>query len=655
MKKNLFLALGLFFSLQTYAQVSTKDAVVMTIDGKPVTKSEFLQIYLKNNNDPKFDEKTLNDYMELFKKFKLKVAEAEALGYDTIPRLKRELEGYRKQLAQPYMVDSTQNEAIVKEAYERMKNEVHAAHILIKVAPNATPEDTLKAYNRIMALKKRIDGGEDFSTVAKGKDGSEDPSVAKNNGDLGFFTAFQMVYPFEQAAYTTPIGKVSNPIRTRFGYHLVKVIEMRPARGTMRAAHIMIATGKDATTEDVESARKKIDEIYEKLKAGEPFEKLASEFSDDSQTASRGGELPTFGTGSTTRMIPEFEEAAFALKADGDVSKPVQTLYGFHIIKRLDLTPLKSFKELEREIQTKVNKDERSNVTQASFIAKLKKEYGVKDNYKKTAKWFVQNIDTSYVAGRWNADKLKSNAEMFKLNGKAYTQQQFASYLMKNYRSFPSMDSKSLVSKQYKAWQDHEVLAYEDSQLERKHADFKALMQEYHDGILLYEIMSDKVWNKAIRDTTGLKDYFTSHNSAYQWGKRYDCYVYECASDKVAKQVATLLKSDTISSKTVLDIVNKDSELNLRVKTGKMEVENTAYLKGKDLKKGVNAAYTFEGKQYIVKVNNILQPEPKVLSEARGLATSDYQNFLEKEWLTELEKKHPIVVNQSVLLEINKK
>lgn len=654
MKKRLFLTLILSLTGHAFSQSTPKEAVVMTIDGKPVYKAEFLQIYLKNNNDPKFDAKTLNDYMELYKKFKLKVAEAESLGYDTIPRLKRELEGYRKQLAQPYMVDSTQNEAIVKEAYNRMKNEVHAAHILIKVAPNASPEDTLKAYNRIMALKKRIDGGEDFIAVAKGPGGSEDPSVAKNDGDLGFFTAFQMVYPFEQAAYTTPIGKVSNPIRTRFGYHLVKVIETRPARGTMKAAHIMIATGKDASDEDVASAKKMIDEIYAKLKAGEAFEKLASEFSDDSQTASRGGELPLFGTGTSTRMIPEFEEAAYALKANGDISEPIKTAYGFHIIKRLDLTPLKPFSELEREIQTKVNKDERSNVTQSSFIVKLKKEYGVKENYKKASKWFVQNIDTSYFAGRWNADKLKTNVEMFKLSNTAYTQKQFATYLVKNFRNFPEMDVKSLVSKQYKAWQNQEVLAYEDARLEQKYPEFKALMQEYHDGILLYEIMSDKVWNKAIRDTNGLKDYFTSNNQSYKWGKRYDCYVYECANENIAKKVATMLKSDTISSKTVINVINKDSELNLRVKTGKLEADNTTYLKDRVLNKGVNPAYLFDGKYYIVKVDKVLEPDLKVLSEARGLATSDYQNYLEKVWLDELAKKHPITINEEVLLNINK-
>lgn len=651
MKKRLILAFGILLSLNSIAQ----DNAVMEIDGKKVTKSEFLQIYLKNNPTPKYDKQSLDEYMELFKKFKLKVAEAEALGYDTIPKLKKELAGYRKQLSQPYLIDSTKNSALVKQAYERMKNEVHASHILVKVAENASPEDTLAAYNRILAIKKRIENGEDFTTVAKGKNGSDDPSAVRNGGDLGYFTAFQMVYQFEEAAYNTPVGKISNPVRTKFGYHILKVMDMRPARGTMKAAHIMVATGKEATPEEIETAHKKVDEIYAKLKAGESFEKLASEFSDDAQTAEKGGELPLFGTGTTTRMVPEFEEAAFLLQANGDVSQPVQTAFGYHIIKRLELTPLRSFDELKKEIQGKVNKDERAIVTQQSFIEKLKKTYAFKDSYSKTSKWFVSNIDTNYFKGTWTADtKLKSNATMFTLDKKAFTQQEFAAYLKKNYRTYKSMDAKTLVQKQYTTWQNSEILAYEESKLDSKYPDFKALMQEYHDGILLYEIMSDKVWNKAIKDTSGLKTFFQGNNANYAWKKRYNAYIYECLNQDVAKQVAGMLKSDTISSRTVINAVNKNSELNLRVRTGKFEEESTPYLKGHELKKGVNAAYEFEGKYYIVKVDEILAPTQKTMTEAKGAATSDYQTYLEKEWLAEIAKKHPIVIHEQVLYSLGK-
>jgi peptidyl-prolyl cis-trans isomerase SurA len=646
MKKQLILVLSVLFSIQVSAQ---NDDSVIEIDGKKVSKSEFLQIYLKNNNAPKYDQQSLDEYMELFKKFKLKVAEAEALGYDTIPKLKKELEGYRKQLAQPYLIDSSQNSYLVNQAYERMKTEIRASHILIRVEENALPEDTLRAFNKIMALKKRIEAGEDFAAVAKSKGGSEDPSAQRNNGDLGFFTAFQMVYQFEEAAYTTPVGSISNPVRTKYGYHILKIADQRPARGTMKAAHIMIAVAKDASEEEKVSAQKKVDEIYAKLKNGESFATLASEFSDDGQTAEKGGELPLFGTGTTTRMVPEFEEAAFALKNDNDISQPVKTDVGFHIIKRLQWTPLRTFAELKKEIQSKVNKDDRAISTQLSFITKMKKSYGFADNFAKTSKWFVQNIDTNYVKGKWNASKLKSDKVMFTLADQKFTQKQFAKYLEKNYRAVRSTDNRTLVEKQYANFQKAEILAYEERQLDNKYPEFKALMKEYHDGILLYEVMTDKVWNKAIKDTAGLRVYFNANNNKYVWGERANAYVYECTSKEVAAKVATLLKSDTISSKTIIGIINKDSELNLRVRTGKFETATTSYLKNQVIKKGVNPVYQFENKYYVVKVDELLPAGPKLLSEAKGAATSDYQTYLEKQWLEEIAKKHPIIVNKQVL------
>jgi peptidyl-prolyl cis-trans isomerase SurA len=298
MKKFILLCL-LMTAVQSFAQ---KDPIVMEIDGKPVTKSEFLQIYLKNNPDPKFDKASLDEYVEMFTKFKLKVAEAEKLGYDTIPKLKKELDGYRKQLALPYLIDSVENQAMVAQAYDRIKNEVRASHILVRVDANASPKDTLAAYNRILALKSRIEKGEDFAAVAKMKNGSDDPSAANNGGDLGYFTAFQMVYPFEEKAYTTPIGQISEPFRTRFGYHIVKVTDKRPSRGTIRVAHLMISTGKDATPEAKANAEKKATEIYDKLMAGEKWESMVSLHSDDANSVKKAGELPAFGSGTTQRL-----------------------------------------------------------------------------------------------------------------------------------------------------------------------------------------------------------------------------------------------------------------------------------------------------------------------------------------------------------------
>jgi len=651
MKKKLLFVFGLLLTIGANAQ---QDPVVMEIDGKPVTKSEFLQIYLKNNSAPQYDKASLDEYMELFKKFKLKVAEAEVLGYDTIPKLKKELEGYKKQLAHPYLVDAAKNEELVKQAYDRTVNEIRASHILIKLDPNAAPADTLAAWDKIMGLKKRIEKGEDFASVAKGRNGSEDPSALSNGGDLGFFNAFQMVYPFEEAAYTTPMGTVSEPFRTRFGYHIVKVTDKRPARGTMRAAHIMVATSKSASEEDVKNAEKKINEIYAKLQAGAKFEDLVKDFSDDPSSNQKGGELPAFGSGTTTRMVPAFEDAAFGLKANGEYSKPIRTDYGFHIIKRVELTSVRSFDEMKKELQTKVNRDERSKKTQDSFVAKLKTEYKYVDNSKKSAKWFIKNLDTTYYIGKWNADKLKSDKPLFTLDGKKFGQQAFATYLENNYRGVRKDDNTLVVKQQLKNWEKETILAYEESKLAGKYPEYKALVTEYHDGILLYEIMTDKVWNKAMKDTVGLKSFFEANRSKYMWGNRVDVVVYECSSQKIADQVSKMIANDTINSKHVIDVINKDSELNLRVRTNKFDVDQTPFLKDRNVTVGVNKSYEFEGKFYVLKVKEKLAPMNKELNEAKGTVTSDYQTYLEKTWLEELAKKHKIVINDAVLYSLGK-
>jgi peptidyl-prolyl cis-trans isomerase SurA len=646
--KNTFLFI-IAFAL-TFKLSAQTDPVIMEIDGQKVTKSEFLQIYLKNNNDPKYDKESLDEYMELFKKFKLKVAEAEALGYDTIPRLSKELEGYRKQLATPYLTDSTMNQVLVREAYDRMSNEIRASHILLRLSPEGTPKDTLAVYNRIMALRKQILDGADFATVAKGKTGSEDPSVAKNDGDLGYFTAFQMVTPFEDAAFNTPVGSVSMPVRTKFGYHIIKVVDKRPARGTINAAHIMIGKPQQTDSEEEQNAKKKIDEIYARLLKGENFEELAKQFSDDPSTSGKGGVLPVFGTGTTTRMVTNFEDAAFSIKEDGGYAAPIETEYGWHIIKRISWTPIMPFEKMQKDLQNKVSRDDRAKRTQDSFVAKLKKEYNYQPKSASRVTYFKTVLDTTYFTGEFKAEKVKKNKVLYKLDGQKVRQADFAKFLEKNYRGTAKQAVENVVDEKYKDFQKQQILGYEESKLEQKYPAFKSLMQEYHDGILLYEVMSDKVWNKGMKDTLGLAQYFEKNKERYKWGVRYDAVVYECSTPAVANDVFYMLKqSDTINSKDILEKVNKDSELNLKVLTNKYEVSKTPFLQDEDLKLGANAPYEYEGKMYVIKVNEVIPAGYKELKEAKGAATSDYQNFLEKEWMEELKKKHPIKVYNEVL------
>ncbi len=645
MKKKILLFITCVSSFLIQAQ-----EYVIEVNNKKITKEEFLQIYLKNNQNPKFDKASIDEYLELFKKFKLKVLEAESLGYDTLPKLKKELQGYRKSLSAPYLIDKQENLKVVEEAYKRLQKEVKASHILIRLDEIPSPEDTLKAYARIVAIKQRVENGEDFTKIAK--EVSEDPSVQTNGGDLGYFTAFQMVFPFEEAAYNTPIGQLSTIIRTRFGYHLLKIYDQRSSRGIMKAAHIMVAVKRDGNKSDLDVAKKKIDEIYAKLIAGEKFEDLASNFSDDPGSSEKGGKLPEFGSGTTTRMVPEFEEAAFQLNKDGDFSLPIQTDFGFHIIKRLELSPLASFESMKKELQTKVNRDDRSKKTQSVLINKLKAEYNYSNQSKSGLKWFVKHIDSNYYKGKWTASKLKKDEVLFTLKAKNFTQQQFANFLQTNYR-VSKTNAKDLINKQYTAWVSSEILKYEDSQLEVKYPEFKALMQEYHDGVLLYEIMTDKVWNKANKDTLGLKNYYEVNKSNYLWKDRIDAMVYECLDKNIANQVIKMLKNDTITSKHILEKLNAKSELNLKVKTNKYEISEVPYLKGRSFKVGTNPSYEFGGKFYVIKVNALLPTGPKLLSDAKGLITSDYQNYLEKVWIEELTKKYTFKINEKIIYSLD--
>ncbi len=653
MNKLIAFAITCMISLTGFSQ---KEPVIMTIDGDPITKSEFLQIYLKNNDDPQYDQKSLDEYMELFKRFKLKVAEAEALGYDTIPSLKKELAGYQKTLARPYLIDSTKNESLVREAYDRTLEEIHAAHILIRLESNATPEDTLKAYNRLLELKKRIEGGESFEAVAKSKMGSEDPTVQKNGGDLGYFTAFQMVYQFEDAAFTTPVGGISNPFRTRFGYHILQVQDRRAARGTMEAAHLMIAARNDASETEINNAKTKINELYDLLEAGGSFEELVGKYSDDPSSNGKNGILPQFGTGTTTRMVPEFTEAAFELKNDGDYSKPIQTDYGFHIIKRISWKNVDSYEALRKEIEKKVAKDARAVKTQASFVSKLKKEYKYKSKSKKGLKWFYQNIDSTYHLGQFKATDYSKKKVLFKLDKKKFRANDFAVYLSKRYRAARKDDPKTVVDKQYKLWEDETILNYEESKLADKYPAYKALITEYHDGILLYEVMSDKVWNKAMRDTTGLKSFYESNQSKYQWGKRVDAEVYECGSMLIAEQTKKMLMSDTLESSEIVQAMNMSSSLNVKFRKGKFDTSKTKFISASatPLKAGINEIYNYDGKFYVVEVVDQLPAGPKKFDEAKGAITSDYQNYLEKEWMKEIEANHTLVVNKEALYSIGK-
>jgi peptidyl-prolyl cis-trans isomerase SurA len=617
---------------------------VFTYGNDTVYKAEFERLLSKNKKDKERPtEADVKEYLELYENFKMKVTEAELMMLDTNTSFTTELAGYRKHLANPYLTDKKVTDALVKEAYERMKWEVNASHILINCAENAPAKDTLAAYNKIIALRSRVIKGENFDSVAAKN--SDDPSAVKNFGNLGWFTSFQMIYPFEVQAYGTPKGQVSMPFRTRFGYHIVKVLDKRPAQGEVKVAHIMLQTGPSATPEVVNEARLKADSAYQKLIAGESFEKVVEEYSQDQGSKNSGGVMNYFGSNS---QYPEkFKEVAFSLNKD-ELSKPFQTDYGFHIIKVLDKKSIPEFKELEESIKTKVGRDTRAESSKLVVADRIKKQNNYKD-FPANLKEFTATVDTTFLTGMWNptAQQLENSKPIMKLNDKVYTVGNFAAFVKVNQEAHPGESTEMILKGLFKKYSEEEALLYEEGQLEAKYPDFKNLMQEYHDGILLFDLTDKKVWTKAVTDTTGLEKFHIANESKYMWKDRVKVYTYTSIDAKTKAAAMKLAKA----GKTGTEIsakANKKLTGSLVITENKYEQADAQGAKFWDKKGVVDAPNENSSFKFYV-VEGIVAPEPKALKDARGIITSDYQTYLEKEWLLELRAKYPVTVNEPVV------
>lgn len=648
MIRSVFCIVFLFLGIQSYAQ-NQDDPVLLTIDNDPVTKSEFEAIFRKNNRDSIITRADLDEYVELFINFKLKVKAAEEMGMDTIPQFTRELKGYRDQLAKPYLADKSMTDSLIKQAYDRLQHEIRASHILITLPADPGPEDTLKAYKRINELKKELlKDPSKFEKVARTS--SEDPSAAKNNGDLGYFTALQMVYPFENIVYETPVGEIGGPIRTQYGYHIVKITDKRDARGQVRVAHIMIRS-EEADPEDVKVRMKqRADDLYERLIAGEDYSTLAKKFSDDRSSSARGGELPAFGPG---KMVSEFEEAAFALDSVSEISKPVKSPYGWHIIKLLEIIPLRSYDDMSKELEAKITKDGRSNVSRESFINQRKKEYNFQED-KRQLKLFYTDIDTSYFTGRWvPSPKLaQSNKVLFTLAGNDFTQADFTEFLQQRMRPRRQTEEvKTMVDDSYERWVEIEVMNYEDSQLENKYPDFKVLINEYRDGILLFDLTDQKVWSKAVKDSAGLAEFYLSNKNDFMWKERASYDVYTVENEKEGKAVIKMLKKGK-NQDEIREKLKSSSALEIKIESGLKEREDVPVLQKVKWEKGISDVVNDNGQMKVVYIKEIRSAEPKEFDEARGIITAAYQNSLEEAWVEELRAKHDISMNKEVLYSI---
>jgi peptidyl-prolyl cis-trans isomerase SurA len=592
-----------------------KDKALFTIDGEQISVSEFQRVFEKNLTIVSDDsQKDIDNYLDLYINYKLKLKEAYDLKMDTIPSYKREFEKYKNQLILPYLKDENTEKDLVREAYERLQKEINASHILIRINKGATPKDTLAAYTKIKKARERVLNGEAFEKVAK--EMSEDPSARQNGGNLGYFTVFQMVYPFETVAYTTPVGEVSKPFKTRFGYHILKVNNSRKARGEVEVAHIMLKgiTPKNET---------KIKTIKNELEKGADFENLAKQYSQDGSSAKRGGKLPKFGSG---RMVKEFEEVAFSLKNEGAISNPFKTAYGWHIVKLLKKYPIESFEQMQGELRKKVEQGKRAKIIGNSIEKKLLNEYGYSVN---------NTLLKAFESNNWNNNiDLKSDISFLRIQDKVIPVKDFYKFYLKN--------NKQGLTKALRTFKAKESVKYYKEHLTEKFPELGYTLKEYEEGLLLFDLMQKKIWEKAEKDSLGLMSYFNSNANKYQWRERYKTKIITCNDKKDAKKAYSLLKNKTPFDK-IESLLSKESLSNS--KEGVFEKTAGVFPKNFDFKVGISQPVKV-GEQYVViSIDEIIPPQPKKLKEVRGKVISDYQDYIEKQWINELKKKYTVVIN----------
>ncbi|QSE98385.1 foldase protein PrsA [Fulvivirga lutea] len=639
LKKLFFIYLALILvSHSAVGQKKTADDILFTVEDQSVTVEEFKYVYNKNNinNDSAFTKKDIENYFDLFINFKLKIKEAKNRKMDQSDAFKEELNGYIEQLKKPYLTENAVTNRLIEEAYNRFKQEIRAQHILIKL----DEEDTLKAYNKALEVREMIVNGQPFNEVAQKY--SDDPSVKINNGDLGYFTSFQMVYPFESAAYNTAEGEISMPVRTQFGYHLVKVLDKRPANGKVQVAHIMLRHKADTTT-----VRDKIFEIYEQATGGVDWNELVKQYSEDVNSKNTKGILRAFSVG---QMPIEFQEASFQLKDEGQISDPIKTKYGWHIIKLVKREGIDSFDNMKDMISARISKDVRSELNEKVLIQRLKKENGFSVN-EKAYKLLKEKADSSVLKGNWKPELGKKSPDnLLTIGNSEISANQFVEFVNEEDKSKSSSPGYT-IDLLFEKFQNIQIKKYEEDHLADKYIDYKMLVKEYHEGILLFQLMEEEVWNKAIEDSVGLANFYEKHKEDYMWGKRAEVKLYSASDKSIISRIQKAIEekdSTYLRKENLYKTYNSGSSVTLQTESGLFEKGVIEALDRVNWEVGV---YTTEyaGKHHLVVISGVEEPRIKKLNEAKGAVISDYQNELEKEWLKTLKEKYSVNVNQKAL------
>ncbi|MBS1976030.1 MAG: peptidylprolyl isomerase [Bacteroidetes bacterium] len=622
-------------TLQVFGQAPARQAREMTlfsVDGQPMTSEEFIFLFKKNHlKKEDYTQPKVAEYIELLINFRLKVAEARREGIDTTMAFIKEFNTYRNELKKPYLAETNELSRLTHEAYNRLKEEVKASHILISVTPDALPPDTLKAFEKAIELRNRLLKGEEFSKVAG--EVSDDPSAKLNGGNLGYFTALQMVYPFEEAAWHLNKDDLSEPVRTRFGYHLIKVYDHRPSRGEVEVSHIILRTGSG----DHHLIRNKIFDIHRQLLAGGNWDELCKEYSDDPSTKNSGGRLRPFGVG-VMSSVPEFESAAFALEKPGEISDPFQSAYGWHIIRLERKIPIPPYDEIASTLERKVARDERLQLAQEKEFARRKQQNGYRENGS-VMTMILQLADSSLLSGKWHfhgsADLLKSS--LFELNERPYTVEAFVKFIRQQ-QTFSQLGPAAYMKQLHNRFVEQALDEAEDAKLRASNDDYRNLIKEYEEGLLLFSVMEKNVWNRASQDTVELKRHYEKIRTKFQAGERLEARIFSTTDQAfLADMKGRIARGDSLTEK---DLRKFKSVIPIR----RYERNDHPVMTRIPWVTGIQEA-ELDGTYYLVDVHKLIAPGIKDFSEVKAQVISDYQEDLERRWVAGLRQKYQVKTN----------
>ncbi|MDE6018986.1 MAG: peptidylprolyl isomerase [Muribaculaceae bacterium] len=630
----------------TILSAIAKDEIIMTVNGVDVPRSEFEYLYHKNQQQ-QVDLQSLEEYAEMFKVYKLKVADALDQRLDTMPTFKQEMEQYKADLASPYMTDSVFLNSLVKEAYDMSRQEPEAYHIMI--LKGATIKEQNEAYRKADSILNVLKNGGDFAELAAKY--SIDRASNENGGRMGYISSGRFPYAFEKAALSLKPGEISEIVESPQGYHILKGGNTRAARGVVLVEHIMKMVAPTATAEQQAAAKASIDSIYNAVAADpEKFEDLARELSDDKGSGRQGGKLNWFGAG---MMVEPFDSASFAIQVN-EISKPVRSQFGWHVIRKLDAKDPASLEEMKPMVLKRIAspQDDRYKLVEKNLFDKLAKKH--KGSLNSTNIQVLCNeVKSNGLDSIWNEKALDASGagalEIAKIGKRNISLAEWAASVSP--MIIPDGDEAAAeLENSINNYFNNQLKEAEYNWLYANEPEYKNLLNEYREGSLLYEASLLKVWDKAAKDTDGLNDYFTSHREDYTWTTPHvKGILVQAANDSVAEEVKAALKeaTDDETYKAVRkQFVGKASIERILMEKGQNPMVDNLIYGGEPVTPN-NKKYTV----YFIYEPKLLNA-PETMTDVKSLVTSDYQNQLETDWVESLKSKYPIKVNQKVLKKV---